>query len=89
MPKLSFLYKEQRVDGLSCCKEARATKFKEVVSLSFLRTRVPKLILSPTTSAKENGTKQRTPSDTVADVNKIVEEEGDDGEKLKEKHSAF
>ena len=38
---------------------------------------------------KENGTKQRTPSDTVAGVNKIVEEEGEDGEKLKEKLSAF
>ena len=33
---------------------------------------------------KENGAKQRKPSDTVADLNKIVEEEGEDGEKLKE-----
>ena len=32
--------------------------------------------------------KQRKPSDTVADLNKIVEEEGDDGEKLKEELSA-
>ena len=33
---------------------------------------------------KEHGAKQRKPSDTVADLNKIVEEEGEDGEKLKE-----
>ena len=33
---------------------------------------------------KEDGAKQRKPSDTVADLNKIVEEEGEDGEKLKE-----
>ena len=32
--------------------------------------------------------KQRKPSDTVADWNKIVEEEGDDGEKFKEELSA-
>ena len=33
---------------------------------------------------KEHGAKQRKPSDTVADLNKIVEEEGENGEKLKE-----
>ena len=37
---------------------------------------------------KEHGTKQRKPSDTVADLNKIVEEEVEDGEKLKEELSA-
>ena len=37
---------------------------------------------------KEHGTKQRKPSDTVADLNKIVEEEGEDGVKLKEELSA-
>ena len=37
---------------------------------------------------KEHGAKQRKPSDTVADLNKIVEEEREDGEKLKEKLSA-
>ena len=38
---------------------------------------------------KEQGAKQRKPSDTVADLNKIVEKEGEDGEKLKEELSAF
>ena len=38
---------------------------------------------------KEHGAKQRKPSDTVALLNKIVEEEGEDGEKLKEKISAY
>ena len=37
---------------------------------------------------KEHGAKQRKPSDTVADLNKIVEEEGNDGEKFKEELSA-
>ena len=37
---------------------------------------------------KEHGAKQRKPSDTVADLNKIVEEEREDGEKLKEELSA-
>ena len=37
---------------------------------------------------KGHGTKQRKPSDTVADLNKIVEEEGEDGEKRKEELSA-
>ena len=37
---------------------------------------------------KEHGAKQRKPSDLVADFNKIVQEEGDDGEKLKEELSA-
>ena len=34
---------------------------------------------------KEYGAKQRKPSDTVADLNKIVEEKGENGEKPKEK----
>ena len=33
---------------------------------------------------KEHGAQQRKPSDTVADLNKSVEEEGENGEKLKE-----
>ena len=37
---------------------------------------------------KEHGAKQRKPSDTVADLNKIVEEEGEEGERLKEELSA-
>ena len=37
---------------------------------------------------KEHGAKQRKPNDTLADLNKIVEEKGDDGEKLKKELSA-
>ena len=37
---------------------------------------------------KEHRAKQRKPNDTVADLNKIVEEEGEDGEKQKEELSA-
>ena len=37
---------------------------------------------------KEHEAKQRKPNDAVADLNKIVEEEGEDGEKLKKEFSA-
>ena len=37
---------------------------------------------------KEHGAKQRKPSDTVADLNKIVDEKGEDRERLKEELSA-
>ena len=37
---------------------------------------------------QEQGAKQRKPSDTVADLNKFVEEKGEDGEKLKKELSA-
>ena len=37
---------------------------------------------------KEHGTKQRKSSDTVADLNKIVEEVGEDGETLRDELSA-
>ena len=37
---------------------------------------------------KEHGAKQRKPNDTVADLNKIVEKEREDGEKLKKELSA-
>ena len=38
--------------------------------------------------SKEHEAKQRKPSDTVADLKKIVEEKGEDGEKLKAELSA-
>ena len=46
------------------------------------------LLFSSKNRRKEHGAKQRKPSDTVADLNKIVEEEGKDGENLKEEPSA-
>ncbi|XP_063712085.1 transcriptional repressor CTCF-like [Symsagittifera roscoffensis] len=53
-------------------------------SLSFLRTRSPSYYSLQQHRRKEHGAKLRKPSDTVADMNKIVEEEGEDGENLKE-----
>ena len=35
MFQLSFLYKEQRGEGLSCCQEACSNKFEAVDGLSF------------------------------------------------------
>ena len=37
---------------------------------------------------KKHGDRQKEPSDTVAELNKIVEKEGEDNEKLKEEFSA-
>ena len=77
MSKLSFLYKEQRGDGLkqsTVCPSCEQ-EFPSYYSLQQHRR-------------KEHGAKQRKPSDTVADLNKIVEEEGENGEKLKEELSA-
>ena len=52
-----------------------------------LREGVFELLLSLTTSEKRTWAKQRKPSDTTADLNKIVVDE-DNGEKLKEELSA-
>ena len=49
---------------------------------------VSELLFAPKTSEKKHGAKQWKPSDTVVDLNIIVEEEGEDGEKLKEELSA-
>ena len=37
---------------------------------------------------QEQGAKQQKPSDTFAELNRIVEEEGEDGEKFKEEFNA-
>ena len=60
-----------------------------VNGLSFMRTRFFNYYSLQHHRRKEHGAKKRKPSDTVAELNKIVEEEGEDGEKLKEELSAF
>ena len=46
------------------------------------------LILSSNYRRKEHGAKQRKPGDTLAELHKIMEEEVEDGDKLKEEFSA-
>ena len=55
-------------------------------SLFVLRARVSESLQQH--RRKDHGAKQRKQSDTVADLKKIVEEEGEDGEKLEEELSA-
>ena len=53
-----------------------------------MREGISDLLLNPSTSDKRTWSKQRKPSDTVADLNKNVDEEGESGENLKEELSA-
>ena len=86
-PKCNVMSKKKE-DGLSCCEEACSTNSKAVDSFSFLRTRVPSYYSLQQHQRKEHELEQRKPSGTVADLNKIVEEKGEDSGKLKEKLSA-
>ena len=62
--------------------------FKQSTVCSSCEQEFPSYYLLQQHRRKERGAKHRKPSDTVADLNKIVEEKGDDGEKLKEELSA-
>ena len=46
-------------------------------------------VTTSSVNIREQGVKQRKPSDFVLDLDNVVEEEGEDGEKLKEELSAF
>ena len=64
------------------------TKSKEEMGCPSCEQEFPSYYSLQQHRRKEHGAKQRKPSDTVADLNKIVEEEGGNGEKLKEELSA-
>ena len=68
-------------------KHARSTSKQSTVCL-FSEKEFPNYYSLQQHRRKEHGAKQWKPSDRVADLNKIVEEEGEDGEKLKEELSA-
>ena len=67
-------------------KHAQPNSMQSRVCLSW-EQEFPKYYSLQKHRRKEHGAKQRKSKDTVAELNKIMEEEGEDGEKLKEKLS--
>ena len=82
-----FTYNQQEMNYHVAKKHAPSTSKQSKVCSSF-EQEFPSYYSLHEHRRKEHGAKQRKPSDTVADLNKIVEEEGEDGEKLKEELSA-
>ena len=84
------MYIQPARNELSCGREACPINFQAINGLFVLPAGVSELLVSPTVQQhrrKEHGAKQRKPSDTVADLNKIVEEKGNAGENFKEEVS--
>ena len=82
-----FTYNQQEMNYHVAKKLASSTSKKPRVCSS-CKKEFPSYYSPHQDRRKEHGAKQRKPSDTVADLNKIVEEEGKDGEKIKEELSA-
>ena len=82
-----FTYNQQEMNYHVAKKHAPSTS-KQSTVCSSCEQEFPSYYSLQEHRRKEHGAKQRKPSDTVADLNKIVEEEGEDGEKLKEELSA-
>ena len=82
-----FTYNQQEMNYHMAKKHAQPSSKQSTVYLS-CEQEFPSYYSLQQDRRKENGAKQRKPSDTVADLNKIVEEEGEHGEKLKEELSA-
>ena len=81
---MQLLYLQSARNELSCGQEACPINFV----CSFFEQEFPSYYSLQQYRRKEHGAKQWRPSDTVADLNKIVEELGEDGEKLKGELSA-
>ena len=81
-------YNQQEMNYHAAKRHAQSTS-KQSTVCSSCEQEFPSYYSLQKHRRKEHGAKQRRPSDTVADLNKIVEEGGDDGEKLKEELSAF
>ena len=82
-----FTYNKQEMNYHVAKKHAPSTSVQSTVCSS-CDQEFPSYYSLQQHRRKEHGAKQRKPSDTVAYLNKIVEEEGEDGEKLKEELSA-
>ena len=80
-------YNQQEMNHHAAKKHAPSTS-KQSTVCSSCEKEFPNYYSLQQHRRKEHGAKQRKSSDTVAHLNKIVEEEGDDGEKLKEELSA-
>ena len=82
-----FTYNQQEMNYHVAKKHASSTSRQSTVCSS-CEKEFPKYYSLQQHRRKEHGGKQRKPIDTVADLNKIVEEKGENGEKLKEELSA-
>ena len=87
-PERNFcIYNQQEMNYHAAKKHAQSISKQSTVCFS-CEQEFPSYYSLQWHRIKEHGAKQRKPSDTVGDLNKIQEEEGDDGEKLKEELSA-
>ena len=82
-----FTYNQQEKNNCMAKKYAQPSSKHSTVCPSY-EQEFPSYYSLQQHRRKEYGANQRKPSDTVADLNKIVEEEEEDGEKLKEELSA-
>ena len=82
-----FFYNQQETN-YHVAKKHAPTTFKQSTVSSSCEKEFPSYYSLQQQRRKEHGAKQRKPSDTVADLNKIVQEEAEDGEKLKDELSA-
>ena len=62
---------------------------KQSTVCSFCEKMFPSYYFLRQHQRKEQGVKQQKPSDIVLNLDNVVEQEGEDGEKLKEELSAF
>ena len=82
-----FTYNQQETN-YHVAKKHAPTTFKQSTVSSSCEKEFPSYYSLQQQRTKEHGAKQRKPSDTVADLNKIEQEEAEDGEKLKDELSA-
>ena len=82
-----FSFKKQEMSYHMAKKHAQPSS-KQSTVCPFCEQEFPSYYSLQQHRRKEHGAKQRKPSDTVADLNKIVEEKGEDRERLKEELSA-
>ena len=74
-----FIYNQQEISYHMAKKQAQPSSKQSTVCTS-CEQELPSYYSLQQHRRKEHGAKQRKPSDTVADLNKIVLEEGEDGE---------
>ena len=87
-PECNYCSYNQQEKNCHAAKKHAPSTFKQSTVCSSCEQEFPSYYPLQQHRRKEHGAKQRKSGDTVADLNKIVEEEGDDGEKLKEDMSA-
>ena len=84
VPNVIFIQRTRTRGTIMLLKKHAPASSKQSTVCSSCEQEFPSYYSLQQHRRKEHGVKQRKPSDTVADLNKIVEEEGEDGEKLKE-----